>query len=75
MPQHDLETHLNPVLPLLKRFADTVSAALEAMVRKERRAIADDVAFLANLREDLNPDQIARLTRIAAARDMDGPGF
>lgn len=73
--QHRNEARLNPVLPLLKRFADTVSAALEAMVGKERHTIADDAAFLANLRDSLNPDQIARLTRIAAARDMDGPGF
>lgn len=75
LPRHDLEIRLSPVLALLARFTGVVSAALEAMVRTERRTIADDAAFLADLRDSLAPDQIARLTRIVAGGELDEPGF
>lgn len=74
LPRDEIQKRLLPALPLLTRFTDALSGALVRVLARERRRLAIDATYLANLRDTLTPEQNDRLFRIAEGAGLDQPG-
>lgn len=61
-----LERRIKPATPMIQRLAETVSAAVQALLAIERKTLAEDAAFVAGLSDDWEPEQQARLDQIQA---------
>lgn len=74
LPQDEIHARLLPALPLLMRFTSALSGARERVFTQERRSLANEATFLAELRDTLTPEQNERLSRLAQGAGLDRPG-
>jgi len=74
LPQDEIHAQLLPALPLLTRFTSALSGARERIFARERRSLANDATYLAELRDSLTPEQNERLSKMAGEGGLDQPG-
>lgn len=74
LPRDEIQKRLLPALPLLTRFTDALSGAMDRVFARERRRLAIDATYLADLRDTLTPEQNDRLFSIAEGGGLDQPG-
>ena len=59
---------------MIIRLAQTVDDAVQTVLAAQRKVLARDADFVMRLRDDLDPDQRARLEDIRAAGQIQSSG-